>query len=151
MKPDDLIPDHPKKILPQEIRDIKENKMTNPEEHPQKPDHLHPDYIKENKMEQKEIELFGGDSERRSENKMQDNEKLVRFRCAQSLFNISNDLRNIELMGSNVCLIIAKGLIAGVDLPEEAGSVHSDKTVHDSKVSEEVEAMSEKIREELNG
>ena len=112
-----------------------------------KPDDLIPDYMKPDIPEQKEIELFTC----ASEDQMPDKEKLVRFRCAQSLFNISNDLRNIELMGSNVCLIIAKGLIAGVDLPEEAGSVHSDKTVHDSKVSEEVEAMSEKIREELNG
>lgn len=102
-------------------------------------------------MKQKEIELFGGDSERRSEKQMPDKEKLVRFRCAQSLFNISKDLENIELMGSNMCLIIAKGLIAGLEIPEEAGSMHSEKTVHDSKVSEEVEVMAEKIREELNG
>ena len=82
---------------------------------------------------------------------MPDKEKLIRFRCAQSLFNISKELEKIELMGSNVCLIVAKGLIADLTFPENAGSVHSQQTVHDSKVSEEVEAMAEKIREELNG
>ena len=78
-----------------------------------------------------------------------DKEKLIRYRCAQSLFNISMDLKEIELMGSNVCLIIAKGLIADLQLPESAGSMHSQKTIHDSNVSEEVEAMAEKIKEEI--
>jgi len=82
---------------------------------------------------------------------MTDQEKLVRFRCAQSLFNISKDLEVLENMASNVCLIMAKGLIAELDIPENAGSMHSEKTIHDSKISEEVEAMAEKIREEMNG
>lgn len=82
---------------------------------------------------------------------MKDQEKLVRFRCAQSLFNIAKDLEDIELMGSNVCLIMAKGLIAGLDIPETAGSMHTEQTIHNPKVSEEVEAMAEKIRKEING
>lgn len=94
------------------------------------------------KIEDGEFECEAGTS---------DQEKLIRFRCAQSLFNISKDLEQIELMGSNVCLIVAKGLIAGLDIPGEAGSVHTQQSVHNSKVSEEVEAMAEKIREEING
>jgi len=82
---------------------------------------------------------------------MTDQEKLVRFRCAQSLFNISKDLEILENMASNVCLIIAKRLIADLDISENAGSMHTEKTIHDSKVSEEVEAMAERIREEING
>ncbi len=82
---------------------------------------------------------------------MPDKEKLNRNRCAQSLFNISMDLKEVDLMASNVCLIIAKGLIADVTFPEDAGSVHSPQTIHDSNVSEEVEAMADKIREEING
>lgn len=80
---------------------------------------------------------------------MTDQEKLIRFRCAKSLFNISKDLEVLENMASNVCLIMAKGLIAELDIPENAGSMHSEKTIHDSKISEEVEAMAEKIREEV--
>jgi hypothetical protein len=91
------------------------------------------------------------DGDRRKEKPMSDKEKLIRVRCAQSLFNISKDLEQIEIMGSNVCLIIAKGLISVLDMPEDAGSTHSQQTIHDSKVSEEVENMAEKIREELNG
>ena len=79
-----------------------------------------------------------------------DREKLVRFRCAQSLFNISKDLEAVENMASNVCLIMAKELISGLEIPEEAGSMHTEQTVHNSEVSEEVEAMALKIKEEIN-
>jgi len=85
------------------------------------------------------------------ENNMKDQEKLVRFRCAQSLFNIAKELDTFENMASNVCLIMAKGLIANLDIPENAGSMHTEQTIHDSNVSAEVEAMAEKIREEING
>ena len=108
-------------------------------------------YKKPEVKPKKDIEAFGADNDRREKKEMPDKEKLIRYRCAQSLFNISKDLEQVELMGSNVCLIVAKGLIANLTFPENAGSMHSQQTVHDSKVSEEVEAMAEKIREELNG
>lgn len=79
-----------------------------------------------------------------------DPEKLIRYRCAQSLFNISMDLKQTERMASNVCLVVAKGLIADLKLPEPAVSMHTPQTIHNSDVSEEVEAMAEKIREEIN-
>ena len=122
-----------------------------------KPDNLpsgwrfHADSIDEVPETKKDIERLGGDVDRREKKEMPDIEKLNRFRCAQSLFNISNDLKQTELMASNVCLIVAKGLIADLELPEAAGTMHTPQTIHDSKVSEEVEAMAEKIREEING
>ena len=101
-------------------------------------------------QEKKGIELLGGDSDRRKQKEMPDKEKLSRFRCAQSLFNISKELEDIENMASNVCLIMAKGLIVDVSFPENTGSMHSQQTVHNSKVTEEVEAMAEKIKNQLS-
>lgn len=100
----------------------------------------------------KDIEIFGGDSDRRCEceSGTSDQEKLIRYRCAQSLFNISMDLKQTERMASGVCLVIAKGLIADLELPEGGGSMHTPQTIHDSNVPAEVEAMAEKIREEIN-
>lgn len=82
-------------------------------------------------------------------NKMTDQEKLVRLRCAKSLYNISKDLQLIESMASDVCLIMAKNIMSDLDLPKNSGSMHTEQTIHDSDVSEEVETMAEKIKSEL--
>ena len=82
---------------------------------------------------------------------MTDDEKLTRFMCAQSLFNISKDLLPICSMTSNICLVIAKELISKVEHTEKTGSIHTPKSIHNSNVAKEIDEIANQIREGLNG
>ena len=76
------------------------------------------------------IEVMSRPFECECEKGPSDKEKLIRYRCAQSLLNISMDLKQNERMASNVCLVIAKGLMSDLKIPEGAGSMHSPQSFH---------------------
>jgi hypothetical protein len=80
---------------------------------------------------------------------MDNNKKLVY--CANSLFNISKDLVEINKSASMVCFALAKSLVDDItDLPEAIpeATLHSESSVHNTEIGKEIEDIVKQINEE---
>jgi hypothetical protein len=76
---------------------------------------------------------------------MDDN--MLRYLCSKSLYNISEDLKELEPTVSAVALVLAKDLVEKVSAPE---AQLRDKSAgeHNLKIAEEIKEIAEKIRNE---
>ena len=77
-----------------------------------------------------------------------ENDKKV-LCCAMSLFNISVDMKDIDLMVHQITLALSKYLTAklGDKPPVPHAIIHSQTAPHNTNISEEVESIIKEIRE----